>query len=50
MLDYKSIDEKIITGYEYIMKRNTVNACDVWLDAWQGVKAAITEAQINDIK
>jgi hypothetical protein len=39
-INYKSIDEKIITGYEYLMKRNAVNACDAWLDAWDSIKAA----------
>lgn len=36
-------------GYDYLMERNAVNACDAWLDAWVGIKAAIIEAQVSNI-
>ena len=48
-MDYKSIDEKIMAGYEYLMKGNAVNACNTWLDAWEGIKAAIAEEQVKNI-
>jgi len=50
MIDYKSIDEKIMIGYEYLMKGNTVNACDAWLGAWEGIKTAIVESQVKNIE
>jgi tetratricopeptide (TPR) repeat protein len=50
MIDYESIDKKIMAGYEYLMKGNTVNACDAWLDAWEGIKTAIVEAQVKNIE
>lgn len=49
MIDYKSIDQKIVAGYEYLMKGNAVNACNTWLDAWEGIKAAIAEEQVKNI-
>lgn len=49
MIDYKSIDEKIKAGYEFLMKGNTVHACDAWLDAWGGIKEAMAEAHIKNI-
>jgi len=49
VIDYKSIDQKIVAGYEYLMKGNAVNACNTWLDAWEGIKAAIAEEQVKNI-
>ena len=49
MIDYKSIDQKIVAGYEYLMKGNAVNACNTWLDAWEGIKAAIAEEQVKNM-
>lgn len=49
MIDYKNIDEKIMIGYDYLMERNAVNACDAWLDAWEAIKKAIIEAQVKNI-
>lgn len=50
MIDYKNIDKKIMVGYDYLMERNAVKACDAWLDAWEGIKAAIIEAQVSNIE
>jgi len=49
MIDYKSIDEKIMSGYDYLTKGNSVKACDVWLDAWEGIKSAVVELQVKSI-
>lgn len=49
MIDFKNIDEKIMIGYDYLMERNAVNACDAWLDAWEAIKKAIIEAQVKNI-
>ena len=50
MIDYKSIDKKIMSGYEYQMKGSIVSACDAWLDAWGDIKTAIVEAQVKNIE
>jgi hypothetical protein len=50
MIDFKRIDEKIMTGYEYLMKENSVKACDTWLDAWEDLKTLINETKANNIE
>jgi len=50
MTNFKSIDEKVMAGYDYIMKRNTADACDTWLDAWEDIKSAIVEIKAQNIK
>lgn len=50
MIDYKSIDKKIMVGYENLRKGNSVNACETWLDAWKDIKTAIVETQVKNIK
>lgn len=50
MTDFKSIDEKIMTGYEYLMERKTDNACDTWLVAWEGIKTAIVETNSKNLE
>lgn len=49
MIDYKSIDKKIMAGYDQLMKGNSVNACDAWLNAWEDIKSAIAELQAQNI-
>jgi len=50
MIDYKSIDEKIMSGYDYLSKGNSVKACDIWLEAWEGIKSAVTKLQVKSIR
>ena len=50
MTNFKSIDEKVMAGYDYIMKGNTVDACDIWLNAWEDIKSAIVEINAKNIK
>lgn len=41
---YKDIDEKIKLGYEYARKQcEPFKACDIWLEAWEGIKAIYEE-------
>ena len=40
---YKDIDEKIKLGYDYARKHESVKASDVWLEAWEGIKAIYEE-------
>lgn len=49
MINLKSIDKKIMDGYDHLMKGNSVNACDIWLDAWEGIKSAVVELQVKNI-
>lgn len=46
---YKIADEKIMSGYDHIQSGETVKACDAWLDAWEDIKAIISEAGIINI-
>ena len=49
MVDIEIIDHKINEGYEYLLKQETVKACDVWLDAWEGIKTIFIDNNINEI-
>ncbi len=40
---YKDTDEKIRLGYEYAKKGESDKACDVWLDAFEGIKTIYEE-------
>ncbi len=42
MLSYAEIDEKIQVGYAKIYEENDlVGGCDVWLEAWEGIKLSM---------
>jgi len=43
MKRYTAIDEKIRLGYEYARKSESDKACDVWLEAWDSIKAIYEE-------
>lgn len=47
---YKNIDEKIRLGYEYESKNEITKACDIWLDAWEGIKGIIEEEKLKNIE
>ncbi|MFW5649680.1 MAG: hypothetical protein ACOCG5_11395 [Candidatus Alkaliphilus sp. MAG34] len=38
MEKYKNINEKNRPGYEYESKNGITKACDIWLDAWEGIR------------
>ncbi len=47
---YKNINEKIRLGYEYESKNEITKACDVWLDAWEGIKEIFEEKKLKNIE
>ena len=38
MEKYKEIDDKIRLGYEHVKRSESIEACDIWLDAWEDIK------------
>jgi hypothetical protein len=34
-------------GYDFMDKRNSIKACDVWLEAWNGIKYRIKQEDIR---
>lgn len=48
MEKYKIADEKIMSGYDYLVDGETQKACDVWLEAWEDIKSIMAEAGINN--
>lgn len=49
MEKYKKIDEKITAGYRLASGRESISACDAWLDAWEDIKAVMAEDNIRDV-
>lgn len=49
METHKKIDEKIELGYKYLASGELTKACDLWLDAWEDIKAIMAEEQVKDI-
>lgn len=50
MEKYKNINEKIRLGYEYESKNEVTKTCDIWLDAWEGIKEIIEEEKLKNIE
>ena len=46
---YKKIDEKMGTGYKLLESGQTIEACDVWLDAWEDIKVVMTADKVKDL-
>jgi len=49
MEKYKKADEKIASGYQYFSSDEVIKACDVMLDAWEDVKAIMSEEHISNL-
>lgn len=49
MVDHIETDKKIIEGHEYLEKNKKAQACDIWLDAWEGVKLLMAESNVNSV-
>jgi len=49
MKNYVEIDDKIQQGYELVLNRQLAKGCDLWLDAWEGVKDLIINTGAKDI-
>lgn len=47
---YKETNEKIRLGYELIRKEKTIDACDVWLEAWEEIKEILAEKKLKNIE
>ena len=43
------IDNKIQQGYTYILEDQIIKGCDLWLDAWEGIKTLLNETESKDI-
>jgi tetratricopeptide (TPR) repeat protein len=46
---YKKIDEKISEGYKLLERGQTIEACDVWLDAWEDIKTVMSADKVKDL-
>ena len=42
MEKYHKTDDKIQLGYDHVKKNELIEACDIWLDAWEDIKAITT--------
>ena len=49
MDSYKSIDDKIVTGYKLLESDQTTRGCDILLDAWEDIKAVMAKDNIKDL-
>ena len=49
MEKYKITDEKIRLGYEYAIRNESVEACDIWLDAWEDIKGILSAENLKDL-
>ena len=47
---FRNADEKILLGYEFLMKERPTDACDVWLEAWEDIKQIISDEKPRDIE
>lgn len=50
MEKYKIADEKMMTGYEYAKRHESIKACDEWLSAWEDVKSIMEENGAGSIE
>ncbi len=50
METYKKTDDKIRLGYDHVKKNELIKACDIWLDAWEDIKAIFTEEKPENLK
>lgn len=49
MEKYKEIDDKIRLGYEYVRKNESIEACDIWLDAWEDIMGIYKEEKPSNL-
>jgi len=49
MTDQAAVDKKIMEGYEFLSKNETAKACDIWLDAWEGLKVLMSEGGMESV-
>jgi tetratricopeptide (TPR) repeat protein len=46
---YRKIDDRIDQGYKLLRSGQTVNGCDVLLDAWEDIKSVMAEDKVKDL-
>ena len=46
---YRLINEKIGAGYKLLKGKQTGEACDVMLDAWEDIKAVMVEDKVHSL-
>ena len=46
---YESIDQKIAEGYAHIRKKENLEGCNKWLEAWAEINALLSEGAAEDI-
>ena len=49
MEKYHKTDDKIQLGYDHVKKNELIEACDIWLDAWEDIKAIFTEEKLGNL-
>lgn len=49
MEKYEKINAKIGEGYKLLKSNQTVRGCDVFLDAWENIKAVMASEQLKDL-
>ncbi len=47
---YKITDEKIQLGYEHAKLNKSIEACDVWLTAWEDIREMLTAEKSKEIE
>ena len=50
MEKYKKIDDQIRLGYDHVKKNESIEACDIWLDAWEDIKAIFIEEKLENLE
>jgi tetratricopeptide (TPR) repeat protein len=52
ILPIEHINDLIQKGYEYLDQRNSIQACDIWLEAWNALKYRIKQAdkKVDDLE
>ena len=49
MNDQKAINAKIAEGYDLYYGNEACKACDIWLDAWEGLKLLMEESGVKGV-
>jgi tetratricopeptide (TPR) repeat protein len=50
MTDQSLIDRQIMEGYKLLSKSKTLEACDIWLEAWEGIKMLMSENAVTSVR
>jgi tetratricopeptide (TPR) repeat protein len=50
MIEQALVDKQIMEGYDLLSKHATAKACDIWLVAWEGIKALIIKNAVESVR